>query len=617
MTTRKTRSKVRLLAGSALLQLISTPLFAQSAAPQPMDYVVVTATRAPQKIADTILDTTVITQQDIRDSQAVDVPSLLRREAGFEFVQSGGIGSTSSTFMRGTNSTHTLVLIDGVRLSSATTGATALDQIMLDEVERIEIVRGNVSSVYGSEAIGGVIQIFTKRGHGAPALSADAGFGNRNTHRVAGNYGGEINDTRFNVTVSDFSTSGFPAIKPSVSTTVNPNNDGYRNTSVSANVTQRLSPQFRAGATVFFSDGHIDFANAFAFSASDTNTAHNQVGLYSVFAEYQATQSWASKLTLARGLDRSQNILNGSLDSRFDTNTDQLSWENNFRLAPGQSVVAGVEARRQAESTTTAYTVASRNVKGLYASYTGEFGNNSLQGNVRSEHYSDFGSATTYLAGYGYRLNNAWRVSAAASSAFRAPDFNELYYPGFGNLLLQPERAHSGEVGLQYAQGGQLAKLVVFRTRITDLIGGFPIANINHAEITGAELSYRGQFYGADVIASFTAQNPVDQSNGSQRLLRRARDFGALTVQKTFGALRGGGEVRGAGTRYDNNQTAYPTVRDTLGGYTVVNFTARYQLSKTLALQARIDNAFDRDYQVADGYNTPPRTYFVGLSYQP
>jgi vitamin B12 transporter len=286
-------------------------------------------------------------------------------------------------------------------------------------------------------------------------------------------------------------------------------------------------------------------------------------------------------------------------------------------VAPGQRVEAGVETRRQSVSSTTDYTVSSRNVSSVYAGYTGEFGAHSLQANVRGEHYSDFGSATTYLAGYGYRLASAWRLSAAASSAFRAPNFNELYYPLFGTPTLQPERARSVEAGVQYAQGLQLAKLVVFQTRIRDLIDGFPLANVSRAEITGAELSYRGQVLGADVTASFTAQNPEDRSNGSQQLLRRARDFASVSVQKSVGAWRLGGEVRGAGTRYDDNIVAFPTVRDTLGGYTVVNLMARYQLTQTLALQARLENAFNRDYQLADGYNTPPRTWFVGISYQP
>jgi vitamin B12 transporter len=606
------------LASGALMLLLSPASFAQTAGIAPMDQIVVTATRSEQKIADTILDTTVITEQDIRDSQAVDVPSLLRREAGFEFVQNGGIGSNSSTFLRGTNSTQVLVLIDGVRASSGTSGTTALDQIMLDQVERIEIVRGNVSSVYGSEAIGGVIQIFTKRGHGAPALSAIAGAGDRNTHRVTGTYSGEINDTRFNFTVSNFGTSGFPALNPNDSPTTNPNNDGYRNTSFSANLTQSFGPAARIGFTGYLTEGHLAYGDPFAASISDTYYANTRVGLVSVFGEYKVNDVWLSKLTLARGEDYGANFLNGGPNGLFQTYTDQVGWDNTFSFAPGQRLLTGLEHRRQEVTSTLDYTQTSRDVSSGFGGYTGEFGDHSVQANLRYERYSDFGSATTYLAGYGYRLNSAWRVSAAASSAFRAPNFNELYYPGFGSPGLQPERAQSTEIGVQYGSGAQLTKLVAFRTQVRDLIDGFPLANIDRAEITGAELSYRGEILGADVIASATAQNPVDESGGGdQQLLRRARRFAALTVQKTIGAWRLGGELRASSLRYDDNIVAYPTVVDTLAGYGVVNLMAHFQLSNTLALQARADNVFDRHYVLADGYNTQPRGCFISLNYQP
>jgi vitamin B12 transporter len=599
----------------------SIPLYAQSSPePQPMDSVVVTAAKIPQRVSDTILDTTVITQQDIIDSQATDLPTLLRREAGVEIAQSGGIGASTSLFLRGTNSTHTLVLVDGVRVSSATSGTTAIDQIMLDEIERIEIVRGNVSSVYGSEAIGGVIQIFTKRGHGAPALSATVGGGNRNTDKVSATYGGVIGDTRFNITASNYGTRGFPALNGADSPTTNTDNDGYRNNSVSGNIVQSFGPSIRIGASGYYTDGHLAYADPFAFSINDINTVNNRVGYGSVFGEYQVNSMWLSKLTLARGEDYSLNTLNYAPNGLFQTFTNQANWENNVLLAPGQKLLLGAELRRQDLNSDTEYDQTARTVKSVFAGYTGEFGAHSVQLNLRNEHYSDFGSATTYLAGYGYRITPSWRIDAAASSAFAAPNYNDLYYPGFGNPALQPERASSDEIGLQYGSGGQLAKLVVFQTRLRDLIADdatFTPQNIAHAKITGGELSYRGQLFGADVIASATAQNPVDESSGSdQPLLRRAKHFASLSVQKSVGDWRLGGDWHVSGSRTDDNITAYPTVVDTLGGYGLVNLTARYQVNKSLSVQARADNVFNKKYELADGYNTQPATIFVSLSYR-
>ena len=194
----------------ALFGAIALPFAAY--AETPMELLIVTPTRMPQSLDKTIPDTTVLNEQDIQKSGAPDVPTLLRSLAGVEVVQTGGLGKVSSTFMRGTNSDHVLVLLDGVRINSATTGTTALEHIMLDSIERIEVVRGNVSSLYGSEAIGGVIQLFTKLGHGAPAFNASAGLGSHGTQRLAAGFSGEVNDNSFSVNVGKVKTDGVSAV---------------------------------------------------------------------------------------------------------------------------------------------------------------------------------------------------------------------------------------------------------------------------------------------------------------------------------------------------------------------------------------------------------------------
>ena len=600
----------------AVASLFQAVPWAGALAQTPIEQVVVTGTRIEQRVADAILHTTVITEADIRDSQAVDLPALLRREAGFEFAQNGGVGSVSSAYLRGANATQTLVLIDGVRAGSATSGATALDQLMLDEIERVEIVRGNVSAAYGADAIGGVIQVFTKKGRGAPAAFASAGAGDRGTQRLAAGYGGESGGTRFNFSVSEFATRGFSALRAAASPTADPDRDGYRNVSLAASATHAFGAATRAGFSALVTDGRLDFDDAFAASASDQQTAATRVGAYSAFVEHRPGDSWSSRLTVSRGVDRYADRLNGAPNSSFATTTDQAAWQNNFAPATGQQLIAGLEAREQRVSSSVGYTRTARRVVSAFAGYTGHVGDHDLQANLRSERYSDFGGAGSWLAGYGYRIGGGWRVSAAAGTAFRAPNYNELYYPFFGNPALRPERAQSAELGLGYGSDTGMMRLALFRTRIRDLIGGFPIGNIDRAEITGAELSWRGALLGAEVNASATAQNPVDRGSNEQ-LLRRARRFAALSVQKPVGAWRLGGELRAAGARDDNDITAFPPVRETLGGYGVVNLTARYQATRQVSLLARVDNLFDRDYQLAHGNNTPPRGVFAGLSFKP
>src|SRR3954466_15478596 len=230
--------------------LLALALFPSIVLAQPLpddDAVVVTASRTEQRIRDAIPHTTVITRKDIRDSQAVDLPTLLRREAGIEVSQSGGLGGNASLFTRGGRSAQTLVLIDGVRVEDAGFGTTAIQHLMLDDIERIEIARGNVSSLYGSGAIGGVVQVFTRRGSGAPAPYGEVTAGSRDTTQLVAGYGGELGSTRFNVSALRLETRGFSAIDPRFAPLANPDDDGYRNQSVSASLAQRLGVDHELG----------------------------------------------------------------------------------------------------------------------------------------------------------------------------------------------------------------------------------------------------------------------------------------------------------------------------------------------------------------------------------
>ena len=257
-------------------QLITGALFGALALPiavyadTPMEMVIETPARMSQMLDKTIADTTVLDEQDIRNSGAPDVPTLLRSVAGVEVAQSGGLGNVSSTFMRGTNSDHVLVLLDGVRINSATAGTTALEHIMLDSIERIEVVRGNVSSLYGSEAIGGVIQIFTKRGHGAPAFNASAGLGSHDTQRLAAGYSGSVDANSFSVNVGKVKTDGISAINTGIAPTANPDKDGYDNTTFNAQVQHAFNADHQLSASLFSTHGDSQYDNPFNPAATDT-----------------------------------------------------------------------------------------------------------------------------------------------------------------------------------------------------------------------------------------------------------------------------------------------------------------------------------------------------------
>ncbi len=591
---------------------IPAAVFAQ-AVPE-ADSIVVTASRFEQRMRDAIPHTTVITSREIRASGAIDLPSLLRREAGFEFSQSGGVGTVSSTFLRGATTNQVLVLVDGMRISNLNFGSTAIDQFMLDQIERVEIVRGNVSSLYGSGAIGGVIQVFTKTGRGEPRVSIDAGLGEQGEQRLRAQYAGTAGDTKFSINASHFSTNGFSAQKPTNSATTNPDRDGYRNLSLSGFVEHRINVDHQLGARYFASDGKVEFDNAFAASVNDKHTANTGVGSWALYSNNRLTQWWRSKFTYSEGFDQFDSTTNTTLASRAKSNNSQVTWQNDLSFHPDHKFTVTADYLRQAISSNTAYARSGRNVSGVLGAYNGRFGSHNVQLSVRNENHSDFGKSRTHYAGYGYDLTDRWRLTGASSTAFRAPTFNELFFPGFGNPNLLPERARSFEAGVQYATPGQLFRTVAFHSRIYDLIGGFPLTNINRATVDGIETSYGGSVLGLDVKASFTMQDPIQHTATSHlQLIRRAKEFGSLSVAKSIGPWRVTGEMQASGRRFDNHIVTFARLE--LPGFTVFNFLARYEISKETSLSLRLENAFDKEYTLAHGFNTQGRKLSALLSH--
>ena len=597
-----------------------------AAQPAPQDdAVVVTASRNEQRVRDAIPHTTVLTQKDIRDSQAVDLASLLRSEAGFEMTQNGGVGGNSSTFMRGGRSAQALILVDGIRMEDAGFGTTAIQHIMLDEVERIEIVRGNVSSLYGSGAIGGVVQVFTKRGRGAPAPYGDLTLGSRNTSKLRAGYGGEIRDTTFNLTATRFDTKGISAMDPSVASLANPDPDGYRNDSVTGSIAHRLSQRHEFGASFLQARGRSDIDGNTAFLGDTPATQHQvkqDLGLVQAYWQARPVEAWKSRLTVGQGTDYRSEYRDGSYDNNSNTRSRQVMWDNDVQLTPDHRVSLGLEQLRQqfANGGTFGLGDQRRDVEIARLGYLGRLGPNSLQVNLRADDYSDFGKADTHYLGYGFDFTDAWRLTAAASTAFRAPTFQDLY--GFGgNPLLKPERARTKELGMQWAQGPQRLRVVAFDTEYEDAISfdllTFTAANVRKASVQGVETSYSGSFAGFDLRASLTLQDPVEQEPGGEeeQAIRRAKRFGSVTVYRTMSAWRLGAQLLASASRPDADIETFAPVRE--AGYTLLHLTARYQISKGLFVAARLENALDEEYRLVNGFNTAPRGLFVTAGWQP
>lgn len=574
-----------------------------------LDEIVVTATRIEQPLKQTLSSTTVITQEDIKNSQAADVPAILRSVAGVELAQNGGAGKAASLFLRGANSTQVLVLVDGVRINSATTGTASIQDIMLDQVERIEIVRGNVSSVYGSEAIGGVVQIFTKKGQGEPRFNASVGVGNLGTQRLSAGMGGSNEKTNYHLQVSSFNMEGVSAINPAILPKANPDTDGYRNTSVSANLRHSLSTGNSLSFSAYNSMGNNQYDNAFGLP-TDSNTNTQKINKVSLASDNSLSENWLSHLQYALGVDEGHDYKNGqpSTFSLFKTDNQQLSWQNILQLSSTGKVLLGAENLVQTVDSDVTYTINQRAINSLYAGYTGNYGAHLVQTNIRSDNNSQYGTENTGLLGYGYALNENWRVSTSYSTAFRAPTFNELYYPGFGNSLLNPEHSRNSDAALRYNDSARQVEVVYFNNLTQDLIVYAPgPVNISQARIDGVELSYTEQFGDASLKLSATSQNPRNEITGAS-LVRRAKQHGSVAWSQKTGSMLWGAEWINSGERTDSGQT--------LPGYDVFNLTASWALNKETTLAFRAENLTDQNDATVYGYNPLGRTLFVNMRYQ-
>lgn len=606
------RASCRSLIALPVCLLSAVPGWAQSQLPE----VVVTANRSQQMLADALPHTTVLGRDVIDRSQAVDLPALLSREAGFQFTQNGGPGTATNLFLRGSASLQVLVLVDGVPLTKQdTTGTVSLEHVMLDQVERVEVVRGNVSAIYGSGAIGGVIQIFTRQGQGSPKAYGTVEVGSYGSARANIGVSGSTGDTRYSLGAGRHTTRGFSANNTTQFPNENPDSDGYRNTNFSLSVSHDLAKGQTFGLRAQGSDSNVASDGGGFGTTTDIYKGSNSLSTWSLYTHNQVTTNWRSELTWSQGREKS--IYDARLtafpyDSDSVSRSQTANWTNIIAIDAWR-VTLGAERQTQRIDATDSFstqTNRSRGVTSVFAGLSGDIGEHSLQFNARRDAADAIAAKTTGYAGYGFRIDESWKIIASASTAFNLPPLGYLFDPFSGNPSLRPEAARSTELGLQWARDGDVLRATVFRTKIQDLLlydfATFAFNNVTSATNKGLELSYSGKLAETDLRASVTLQDPIDESTGL-RLVRRARTMASFGASRPFGPWTIGADVRYTGARPDTPP------KPSLGAYTLVNLSARYALSDSLALTARTENLLGRDYQTAYGYNQPGRSYFVGL----
>ena len=578
-----------------------------------LDPIAVTASRTAQPVSDLLADVTVIGPDDIARAGQSSLAELLAREPGVEMATNGGPGSTSAVFLRGANSGHTLVLIDGVRVGSSSSGTTPIEAIPLDQIDHIEILRGPASSLYGADAMGGVIQIFTKRGDGSsPArVNASAGYGSYDTSQFAAGVAGAAQAWNYALQVGSGHSRGFNAIENPANFSYNPDRDGYTSASITASGSVRIGSGHEITGQVFRNRLNAQFDGALGFDDRTVTIVES----YSLASRDQLTDGWTSRLQAALANDDS--VSNGAFGpSAFRTRQWQYSWQNDVTLPLGLlSLIA--ERREERLSSDVAFSITQRNTNSADAIYQLRQGSHALQANLRIDDSSQFGSRTTGALAYGYRLTPAFRATISAGTAFKAPTFNDLYFPGFSNPNLAPEKSRNIEAGLYYDTGARHARAVVYRNRVDDLIvfecdANFNCApqNVDRATLEGITLGYDVTWGETVLKTSVDLQKPRDDTNG-HLLPRRAKRHGALALTHAIGSLRIGAEWSASSRRFDD---AANTRR--LGGYAVTNLTLDYALSKAWTLVVRANNVFDKHYELAADYATPRANVFAGVRFQ-
>jgi len=609
---------------AALLSAVLVPLVASaqddlfqgpSAGP-----VVVTASRIAEPLAAVVASVTIITRADIERLQPHSVLELLAGLQGVSVASNGDLGKTSAIFLRGTNSDHALVLIDGIKIGSATTGRAALEQLPVEQVERIEIVRGPRSSLYGSDAIGGIIQIFTK--HSAPGtagrFSFDLSGGSHDTWEAQAGYSGSSGPLWYNASASGLYTSGIPACASGAPATApcytaEPR-QGYQSGSAAVSGGYQLSDATRVSVDWLRANGDTRY-NGDIFSGNELHVVQQVAG---VQVQTAPLARWEMSFAAGQSLDESAQIFDGSPDGFFDTRRETVSWLNDLRVAAAQNLLLGIDYEHDTIGSDTAYAVHSRGDTGAFASYRLTPGPVDLEVSARHDHNQQFGDHTTGAAAAGWRFMNDLRLTASWGTAFKAPTFNDLYFPFFGNPALRPEASRSAEVGLEGGFEPRMAwSINAYQTTIDDLVEYNPVTfaadNIDRARIRGVELHLATEVAGTRAQLYATWLDPRDRGTNQGTLLpRRAQESVRLDLDRAFGAFSAGTSLVVIGRRFDD-----PANTERLGGYTVLDLRAGWHFSPLWMLQAHLSNALNHDYETALFYNQPGFEAFLTLRYTP
>ncbi|MDR6608420.1 TonB-dependent receptor domain-containing protein [Pseudomonas synxantha] len=592
--------------------------------------VLISANRQVEARNDSSAANTVFTREDIDRLQPDSVTDLLRRVPGVQVSQTGGRGSLPGVYIRGTQSAQSLVLVDGQRIGSSTSGDSNLQHINIEQVERVEVLRGSRSVIYGSDAIGGVIQIFTRRGSEQglqPRLHT--GFGSNQTWEHNLGLSGGDEQTRFNLGTSLDETAGINRTHESFPS--DGDHDEYRNQSFSLSLSHALSDDIEIGANALDNRGKSEFDNP--FGRFDMNTfksvqqqPYNEFDVSSVssYIDARINDLWKTRIEFGHSENR-EKTLDKLSDERsvFNTYRDSVNWQNDLTLNERNSLLLGGDWYEDRINSSTAFDEDSRWNRAVYIQHRFQADSFSTELGLRHDDNQQFGSQNTWSGTFTLPLNPDNEMLLTYSEGFRAPTFNDLYYPDFSNPDLKPETSKSYELQWrsQLTESSRL-EASLYRTDLEDAIifgSNSRPENVASARINGFEAALKQELFGWQSNLGVAIIDPRDRDTG-HTLARRARRTLSLDLDRQFDRLGLGASWQAVSSSYDDLNNQQP-----LGGYALLGLRSSWELNREVRLQLKVDNLLDKGYSRAlysyqgnqFGYREEGRAWMFGMTWTP
>lgn len=659
------KTKVALLCGAILI--FSHSAFSQNSGNvsvsnslNPINPVIVTATRTPKSGNDVLADYTYISREEIENSAQSSLPDLLQQQRGIQISNTGGAGNISSVYLRGTSNSQSLVLVDGVKIDSVGGGAI-WNAIPLSLIDHIEIIYGPQSTFYGSDAMGGVIQIFTKKGGGPTQFEASAGYGGYNTSITNASLSGSLgkdSPTNYSIGISQENSAGFNTVAannphykggPNYPTTyaapypTSPT--GYTRLGATGSLSTTWSIGQELGLKIFASKNSYQYpSNEYISRDPEVAQGINQLAVFSAYSKNQISEIWSSYFQASSSTNASQSLTSQSND-RLVTPSYDFLWQNDIKIGTDKLQILLERNIQYANMNNSPYQTfcfndacnnininQQRTTNSIAGSYELKRGNNLATFALRNDQISQYGSKATYSAAYGYFLTKELRTNINYGTGFRAPSFNDLYYPGYGTANLKPETNKNLEAGIHYETRNYGVHLTAYQNKIENFIvpincyddfgncgnpayysGSHPV-NFSLVQIRGASLGVDGQINSLTVKASADAMSTVDQTTGLE-VPNRANWVGNFLADYKLNKLNVGTNITLSGPRWGGVNGTQTANTYNMQSYTLVSLYGSYLIEKNLSAFVRWNNVFNSQYQTNYGYANPGSNVFVGLRY--